>query len=54
MSTIHDILAEFREAEHGNPTYIFDLVKHVVRGSVETVRIVKALLALDVLPGRGP
>jgi len=38
-------------AEHGDPTYIFDLVKRVVRVSVETVRIVKELPALD-LPAR--
>ncbi|CEG08340.1 putative helicase [Afipia felis] len=35
-------------AEHGDPTYIFNLVKRVVRVSVETVRIVKALPALDL------
>lgn len=34
-------------AEHGDPTYICDLVKRVVRVSVETVRIVKALPALE-------
>ncbi len=33
--------------EHGDPTYIFNLVKRVVRVSVETVRIVKALPALE-------
>jgi predicted helicase len=33
--------------EHGDPTYIFNLVKQVVRVSVETVRIVKALPALE-------
>jgi predicted helicase len=33
--------------EHKDPNYIFDLVKRVVRVSVETVRIVKALPALD-------
>jgi len=33
-------------AEHGNPRYIVDLVKRVVRVSVETVRIVKGLPAL--------
>ncbi len=32
--------------EHGNPRYIIDLVKRVVRVSVETVRIVNALPAL--------
>ncbi len=32
--------------EHDNPRYIIDLVKRVVRVSVETVRIVKALPAL--------
>lgn len=34
-------------AEHGDPTYIFNLVKRVVRVSVETVRIVKALPSLE-------
>jgi len=38
-------------AEHGDPTYIFNLVKRVVRVSVETVRIVKALPALDEFTG---
>jgi predicted helicase len=33
--------------EHDDPTYIFNLVKRVVRVSVETVRIVKALPALE-------
>lgn len=33
--------------EHGDPTYIFNLVKRVVRVSVETVRIVKTLPALE-------
>ena len=34
-------------AENGDPTYIFDLVKRVVRVSVETMRVVKALPALQ-------
>jgi predicted helicase len=34
-------------AEHNDPAYIFNLVKRVVRVSVETVRIVKALPALS-------
>ncbi len=38
-------------AEHGDPVYILNLVKRVVRVSIETVRIVKALPALD-LPAR--
>jgi predicted helicase len=33
-------------AEHGNPRYIVDLVKRVVRVSVETVRIVNGLPSL--------
>ena len=32
--------------EHGDPRYIVDLVKRIVRVSVETVRIVKGLPAL--------
>lgn len=39
-------------AEHGDPAYILNLVKRVVRVSVETVRIVKALPALDLLAGK--
>lgn len=34
-------------AEHNDPAYIFNLVKRVVRVSVETVRIVKGLPALE-------
>jgi predicted helicase len=37
--------------EHGDPEYIFNLVRRVVRVSVETVRIVKELPALEELPG---
>lgn len=33
--------------EHGDPRYIIDLVKRVVRVSVETMKIVKALPALN-------
>jgi hypothetical protein len=36
-------------AEHGDPRYIVDLVKHVVRVSVKTARIVNVLPSL-VLP----
>jgi len=35
--------------EHGDPRYIVDLVKRITRVSVETVRIVKSLPALDIL-----
>ena len=35
--------------EHGDPRYIVDLVKRITRVSVETVAIVKALPALDIL-----
>jgi predicted helicase len=34
-------------AEHDDPAYIFNLVKRIVRVSVETVRIVKSLPALN-------
>lgn len=37
-------------AEHDDPAYILNLVKRVVRVSVETVRIVKALPPLEELP----
>lgn len=33
--------------EHGEPSYIIDLVKRVVRVSVETVKIVKGLPPLS-------
>jgi predicted helicase len=33
--------------EHNQPRYIIDLVKRVVRVSIETVRIVKSLPALN-------
>lgn len=39
-------------AEHGDPAYICNLVKRVVRVSTETVRIVKALPALELLAGK--
>lgn len=35
--------------EHGDPRYIVDLVKRITRVSVETVRIVNGLPALDIL-----
>ena len=35
--------------EHGDPRYIIDLVKRIATVSVETVRIVKALPALEML-----
>ena len=35
--------------EHGNPSYILDLLKSIVTVSVETVRIVSALPALDII-----
>jgi predicted helicase len=35
--------------EHGNPRYILDLLKSIVTVSVETVRIVNALPALDII-----
>lgn len=37
-------------SEHGDPEYIFNLVRRVVRVGVESVRIVKALPALEELP----
>jgi predicted helicase len=38
-------------AEHDDPTYIFDLVRRVVRVSVETVKIVKSLPPLNIASG---
>ncbi len=35
--------------EHGNPRYILDLIARIVTVSVETVRIVKSLPALDII-----
>jgi predicted helicase len=34
--------------EHGNPSYILDLLKSIITVSVETVRIVKSLPKLDI------
>lgn len=39
--------------EHGDPRYIVDLVKRITRVSVETVRIVSSLPALDILKEDG-
>ena len=35
--------------EQGNPRYIIDLVKRIVRVSIETMEIVKALPAINEL-----
>lgn len=37
--------------EHGDPAYILNLVKRIVRVSAETVRIVRQLPMLDELGG---
>jgi len=55
MSGIHAILDQLRSVaydeheEQGNPRYILGLIARIVTVSVETVKLVNALPALDII-----